>query len=150
MPMKIQIDTGSRLDKSGDTTFAFSNHFQKSLTLRQSVRDECLRKMKGRRLSKELRLFSACVYLLVRDRLNELAELQIDEEYPNHGRDIKRHLANLIKKHKGDIEFSESKVKVESIGKRSRAHEIVWQTLRGKRKAEGIIKIKEVLNLLLR
>lgn len=148
--MKIQVDTGSRLDKSGDTTFGFSNHIQRVLVLKQTVRDECLRKLSGRKLSKELRLFSACVYLLIKNNLKELEEVQIDEEYSKHGGDIKRHLANLIKRHSTNVEFKEKKIQVKAIGKKSRAHEVSWQTLRGKRRADGIVSPKEISGLLLR
>lgn len=148
--MKIEVDTGSRLDQSGDTAFGFSDHSQRVLVLKQISRDECLSKMAGARLNKELRLFSACVYLLIKDNLKELEEVQIDEEYSKHDRDIKRHLANLIKRYSPNIEFKEENIKIKAIGKKSQAHKVAWQTLRGERKAEEIIETKEVLGLLLR
>lgn len=148
--MKIEIDTGSRLDKSGDTTFGFSNDIQKVLLLQQIARDECLQKINGRGLSRELRLFAACIYLLVRDKLAELTEMNIDEEYSKHSGDIKRHLVNLIKRYSPNVELNEENIKIKSIGKKSHAHEIAWQALRGKRKVDGVIKVKEVLDLLLR
>ena len=67
--MRIEVDTSSRLDQSGDTVFGFSNHIQRAILVSQNVRDACLERLAGKKLRKELRLFAACVYLLIRDHL---------------------------------------------------------------------------------
>ena len=87
--MRIEIDTASRLDQSGDTTFALSDDIQRAILLKQTVRDKCLNALAGRRLSKELRVFAACVYLLVKGCLEQVDDLKIDNEYTGHEGEIK-------------------------------------------------------------
>jgi len=48
--MKIEVDTSSRLDKSGDTVFSFSNDIQRVALLKQTVRNECLERITGKKL----------------------------------------------------------------------------------------------------
>jgi hypothetical protein len=146
--MQIEIDTSSRLDKSGDTIFGFSNHIQEAILLKQTTRDECLEILVGRRLSKELRIFSACIYLLIKDHLDEITKIRIDQEYPMHEGEIKRYLANLIEMNYPDAQFLKVSIEIVPIGKISRAHEIAWKTFRKQRKADRVIKTKDILNLL--
>lgn len=147
--MRIQIDTGSRLDQSGDTIFAFSDDTQRAIRLTQGTRDECLNALRGQRLSKELRLFAACLYLLLQDYLAQLDEIIIDNEYPGHEGELKRYLVNIIRTHYA-ARFNEEKIKMRSITKKSQAHKIAWQTLRKRRKVERILKAEDILVLLTR
>jgi hypothetical protein len=148
--MKIEIDTSSRLDKSGDTVFGFSDHAQKVIILRQTTRDQCLEKLRGRRLSRELRIFAACIYLLIEDHLDEITEIRIDQEYPEHEGEIKRYLANIIATYRPDALFKEEFIKIVSIGKKSRAHEVAWTTFRKQKKADKVLKTEDILNLLVK
>jgi len=148
--MQAEVDTGSRLDQSGDTTFGFSDDIQRAILLRQTTRNECLWKLTGRKLSKELRLFSACVYLLIKDYLDYLDEIKIDNEYPGHEGDIKRYLANIIRTYYPHTRFNEEYIKVASIGKNRPAHEVAWKTLRKKREVDKVLNTQEILNLLLK
>jgi hypothetical protein len=146
--MQIEIDTSSRLDKSGDTVFGFSDHIEMAVILRQTTRDQCMEKLKGRRLSKELRIFAACIYLLIDNYLDDITGIRIDQEYPEHEGEIKRYLANIIAVHRPSVLLREGFIKIVSIGKRSRAHEIAWEVFRKQRKADRILKIQDILRLL--
>jgi len=148
--MQIEIDTSSRLDQSGDTIFGFSDHFQKTLLLKQVTRDECLESLTGRRLSRELRVFAACIYLLIEDHFDQLEEIRIDQEYPGHEGEIKRHLANLIQTHQPHTQFREEYIRITPIGKKSMAHEVAWGTLRKQRRVDRIVKTQDILNLLVK
>lgn len=144
--MRIHIDTGSRLDQSGDTTFAFSDGVQKAALLRQAVRDHCLGKMKGGRLIKQLRLFAACVFLLIRDEVPQLEHVVIDLEYPGHEGEIKWHLLDFIRK-QCDPQFPKERIEIRSIGRRAPAHNVAWRTLRGERRPEIVYTTEELLAL---
>ena len=145
--MKIKIDTGSRLDQSGDTTFAFSNNTQKAILLRQAVRDECFQKLRGKKLNKELRIFSACVYLLIKDRLNKIREIKIDKEYPGHENEIKWIILNMIKRDFFDPE-ERITIKFERVGKKSRVHLIAWRTFRREKTVDKIINTQDIISAL--
>ena len=146
--MRIEIDTGSRLDQSGDTTFAFSDDIQRAILVRQTVRDRCLQALGGERLSKELRIFAACVYLLIRDYLEKVDELRIDREYTGHEGDIKKMLLNLIWKF-SDSDFPSEKIRIEKIKERGLAHEVAWRTRRKERRPDEIIEAQAILSLLI-
>lgn len=147
--MNIEVDTGSRLDQSGDTTFAFSDDAQKVILLKQTIRDECLEKLKGRKLSKELRLFSACVYLLIRDHLNILEEIKIDREYAGHENEIKWIILNILKRH---LPYPEKKIiiKFERVGGKGPAHLVAWRALRKKKNIDKVLTSREILSVLLK
>jgi hypothetical protein len=145
--MRIEIDTGSRLDQPGDTTFAFSNDTKRAILLKQSVRDRCLAQLTGEDLAKQLRLFAACVYLLIRDHLAALDEVVIDQEYSGHEHEvlwlIRRFLKQAGRRPKPGTHWM-----IRSIGKKSPAHRVAWQTLRKQRKADKSVRASELLNLL--
>ena len=146
--MRIEIDTGSRLDQSGDTTFAFSNHIQRVLLLHQSVRDECLNQLPGGRLKRELRLFAACVYLLIKDHVRELDEITIDREYPGHEVEIRWLLLNLLK-HPVRAVLPPLPVTFKRIGKKSKAHELAFRTYREERAPDQVLTAHDILSALL-
>lgn len=147
--MRIEIDTGSRLDQSGDTTFAFSDDIQRAVLVKQTVRDECLKKLPGDKLKKQLRLFAACIYLLIKDHLNEIKKIKIDTEYPGHEDEIKWIIFNLLKSH---FPFPELQINIEfkRLGKKSSAHHIAWTTLRKERKPDQVLTTWEIISTLLK
>jgi hypothetical protein len=147
--MKIEVDTSSRLDKSGDTVFSFSNDIQKAILIKQTVRNECLEKLTGKKLKKELRLFAACIYLLIKDCLDEIEEIVIDKEYPGHEEEIRWILLNMLK---GGLSHSEQRITIrfEKIGKKSSAHEVAWKTFRKERNPDRIITLREIFSALLK
>ena len=124
--MRIEIDTSSRLDQSGDTVFGFSDHIQKAIILKQTIRNEYMERLAGGRFNRELRIFAACIYLLIEEYLDELKEVNIDQEYPGHEGDIKRHLANIIQTHHPYTQFRAGYIRSMSIGKKSQAHEVLF------------------------
>jgi len=146
--MKIEVDTNSRLDKSGDTVFSFSNDIQKVILLKQTVRNECLERLTGKKLKKELRLFAACIYLLIKDCLEEIEEI-IDKEYPGHEEEIRWILLNMLK---SDLSHSEQRttIRFEKIGKKSSAHEVAWKTLRKERNPDRVVTSQEIFSALLK
>jgi hypothetical protein len=147
--MQIEIDTGSRLDQSGDTTFAFSNDIQKAILLKQAVRDECLERLNGKKLGKEIRLFAACIFFLIKDHLPEIEEIIIDVEYPSHEEQIKWIFLNILKKH---FPYHNRRlvIRFDNIGKNSYAHRVAWETLRKIKDPDKIISASEILSILLK
>ncbi|MFQ5759047.1 MAG: hypothetical protein ACE5IF_05165, partial [Candidatus Bathyarchaeia archaeon] len=77
-----------------------------------------------------------------------LESIVIDNEYEGYQGDIKRYLLNLIKTHT-DAHFPEARIQVVSIGKKSAAHEVAYQTLIKKRKADRVLRVREILELLI-
>lgn len=145
--MRVEIDMGNRLDKSGDTTFGFLNTIQKAMLLKQTVRNQCLDAMIGRTLSKELRLFTACVFILIREHLGRIEKMTIDSDYDGHEGDIKHYLHNFIKRYH-DPRYPSSRIEVGHITRKSRAHEVAWRTYRGERKPDKSLTVAQLLKIL--
>lgn len=145
--MRIQVDTGSRLDQSGDTIFALSNDIQKAVLIKQAVRDECLERLAGSKLQRELKLFAACVYLLIYDELPKIKELVIDQEYPGHNHEIRWILLNFLKR---DFPSYSLPISFTRVGKKSAAHATAYRTLRGQRLPDKVLSAQEILAVLLR
>lgn len=146
--MRIEIDTGSRLDQSGDTTFAFSDGRQRAILLKQAVRDRCLAQLADEDLMKQLRLFAACVYLLIKDHLLDLDEVVIDQEYPGHEHEVLWLIRHFLKR-AGRPPKQVIHWVIRPIGKKSPAHRVAWRTLRKVRKADKTLQAREVLKILL-
>lgn len=145
----IEIDTGSRLDQSGDTVFGLSDDIQKTILLKQTVRDECLERLAGKKLKRELRLFAACCYLLIKEGIENFEEIKIDREYPGHEEQIKWILLNMIKKDYPRVKEG-IKIGFGKVGKKSAAHEIAWRTLRKESNPDKVITSRELLATLLK
>jgi len=147
--MRIEIDTSSRLDQSGDTVFGFSDDIQRAILLKQTVRDECLERLAGKKLKRELKLFAACVYLLIEDYLEELEEIKVDREYSGREEEIRWIILNMLKR---DFSHPEKRITIrfEKIGKKNSAHQIAWRTLRKERNPDRVIASREILSVLLK
>lgn len=106
-----------------------------------------LKRLSGPALKKQLRLFAACVYLLIKEELANLEGITIDIEYPGHHNEIKWILLNLLKRDLG-ARVQRIKIEFERIGRRSKAHIVAWETLRKKRKPARTLTSREILSTL--
>jgi hypothetical protein len=147
--MKIEIDTSSRLDQSGNTIFSFSNEESKTILLSQKVRDKILTFLPEKRIIKQVKLFTICCFLLIKDSLEKIEEIKIDLEYPKYEGFIRDYLLKLIKKHLKRF-FAKEKIKIVSIGKKSKVHQIAWRARKKEKKPDKILTFKEILKILLK
>ena len=88
-------------------------------------------------------LFAIALYLLLRDYTETLALVIIDAEYIGQERTIKTHLMNLM--NRNGYHLPAPNVGFRRIGKKSPAHKLALETLRGKRKPGRIISLGNLL-----
>jgi hypothetical protein len=82
--MRIEIDQSGRIeDTRVNTVLAFSNEISFSLLILAVDKRECLRKIRGRGETGKalyLKLFTAALFLLVKDFLDRLDSIIIDQQ----------------------------------------------------------------------
>ena len=81
--------------------------------------------------------FALLIYLLIKEDIDKIKSIIIDQEYKGRASEIKTYLLRQIKKD-GTI-FTANHVHFLEIGRKSRAHFIAYDTARGKIKPNKII-----------
>ena len=147
----VEVDQSGKFeDTTSDTVLAFSNGISQMILIPKKIKRNAVSIM--RKLGKKgnmfyLQLFSISLYLLLKDFVHKLTIITIDEEYVSKNKDIKRILLNLANRDENSLE-SEN-INFRRIGKKSNAHFVAINCLRGKSKPNKIIKLQEILELIL-
>lgn len=153
--MRVEVDQSGQIGKFNiDTVFAFSNQITYAIVVPARVKRRAYGHLKRTYLcAPYLRLFAAGVFLLLRDHLDRLEQVAIDEEFTGHWPEIKGLLLSYIRRVRPD--FPSEGLEWQRIGRHSpahrRAHEIYRARQRwGKSRAkpDRIITIQELLELL--
>jgi len=141
--MKIEIDQSGKIEKTEkDTILAFATN-NKRTKITGSIKISARTK---RRLQESFRqigeprkfvvnLFSCAVFLLVKNRLKNVSEINIDTEYPGKGKSIKETLAKMF--FEANIEMPP--IRFVLIGKKSFAHEVALRTYHKLLKADQFL-----------
>ena len=145
----VEVDQSGKIeDTATATVLAFADGVDYAIVISSKVKRDCLAVMRvGNQLGKTmyLQLFSAALYLLLKNHLLALGRIIIDQEYVMRERDIKRFLVNLIRK---DFPtFDTQIIQFDRIGKSSTAPDRAIATLRGKIKPDRKITAEELLGL---
>lgn len=142
----FQIDQSGKIEDTSKSTYlALSNSEVYVLKLSSTEK----RKLIG--IIKEIRrphktyiyqIFAALVFQLLKN--HQLSQVTIDTEYPGHESSIKEVLIQLFQRFKKPL----PEINFGYVGKKSGAHLAAIETLRGKRKADVIVKARDVLDAL--
>jgi hypothetical protein len=125
---------------------AFSDDIHRSVLIPARVKRECvaLLSARGRAVPTALaRLFAVALYFLLRDQVQEIALAIVDIEYTGHDQEIKQHLLNLLRRSGHPIPAD--RVSFQHIGKKSPAHRLAIETLRGNRPPDCVVTLEELL-----
>ena len=147
--MHVEIDQSGKIEQtSWDTALAFSDGIDYAILIPAAVKREAIVRLRssgrrGRRLY--LFLFSAGLYLLLEDHLEQLDSVTIDTEYQGNEADIKAHLLRLI--WKASPTFEADRISFRSIGRKSSAHTKAVAVHRGDEEPDRRITLKELLDL---
>jgi hypothetical protein len=145
--MHVQVDQSGKIeDTRVQTVLAFSNQISYAILIPAPVKRKCVQILR-RQYPKAfyLRLFSASLFLLLKDYLDRLNLITIDIEYMGKEETIKGILLDLIRKtHPG---YPKDTIIFQRVGKRSPAHKKAIETYRGKRQADKKILAQDILGL---
>jgi len=149
--MQVEVDQSVRIKDSQDTVMAFSNDERRAIILPAKVKRSVelyLRNRYRKPRNVELRIFTAGLFLLLKQHLTTQLEITIDKEFPGAENEasIKGMLLNYIRKtfpnfHGDQIGFA-------SIGKKSPAHKLAYAVHRGKEQANYTATDEDLLAML--
>lgn len=144
---RVEIDQSGKLeDTRVATVVALSDGIHRSVLIPARVKRECIAVLRaqGRAVPTALaRLFATALYFLLRDQAREIALAIVDVEYTGHDREIKQHLLNLLRRSGRPI--SADRISFQHIGKKSPAHRLAIETLRGERPPDRLVSLEELL-----
>jgi hypothetical protein len=148
--MRVEVDSSGVWGKMSEpTVFAFSNSLSRALWLDPAVKKACIediRRRKGRTdVNDYIRLYAISVFLLLRDSLGQFSEIVLDLEYPKKMGLVRIILLELI--WASDPQQANTPIRVQRIGKTSRAHDKANGVYRGEQLPDQQVQVKEILNL---
>ncbi len=144
--MKIEIDQSGKIEDYVNTIVAFRNGEQFSVLLERKVKRDIMIKYSKEYKDIKYRLFAVCIFYCIKNYLDKIQNIVIDVEYQGRERDIKKHLLRFI--HRVSPEFDKDRINFYTIGKKSGAHRIAYQTFKGKLSPNKTITMKEVEDII--
>ena len=147
MPYTVEVDQSGRIEFTrDDTVMALSDGINNTLLVEARVKRACVTELRNRGISGPtlyVRLFATGLYFLLKGHIQQLSRVVIDIEYFGKEAQIKEHLINLLRRagcvvHADQIQF-------QRIGKRSAAHVLALETLRGHSKPDLVLSKEDLL-----
>ena len=132
-----------------DTVLAFSNDVQHAIRIPAAVKRNLVRHLRQKGKSKTravILLFSAALFLLLRDTLERIDQIVIDVEYEGYEDEIKGWLLSHI--YQLDPVFDKTRVRFQRVGKKSPAHRRALAVFRGQEPPDRVITEQVLLSTL--
>jgi len=134
--VQLEVDQSRKVEQSGPTVLAFSDHEHGVLLVPNQVKRRVLRRLREqdreRRVSVHM-VFAALVALLLRDVVKRVDLVIIDDEYTGHRGVIKF-----------GIEVETEVITFGLVGKRSPAHHLALSVLRNQRTPDRYVTFEEL------
>ena len=153
MATPVEVDQSGKVERTQiDTVLAFANGRSYAIRIPASVKRQALEflRQKPRHAKNKkamyLRLFSAGLFILLKDQLKMCGEIIIDAEYTGSDADIRGMLLTWIRQ--TDSEFAKSRLAFRQIGKKSPAHNLALAVFRGVRRADYVVTFEDLLTWL--
>ena len=141
--MHIEIDQSGKIEQTDvDTIVAFRNGEQYSVLLKKKVKIELLTEYRNKHKDIYYRLFAILIFYCIRNYLHKIQLIVIDVEYEKREADIKKNLLRII--WKGYPNFDKNLIFFSRIGKKSKAHNLAYQTFAGKLAPNKIVTKEDV------
>jgi len=147
--MRVEVDQSGKVESTQTATvLAFSNRIRFSILIPASVKKQCHKYLKDEsRLPKtrHLRLFAAALVLLLENHIQRIDQIIIDTEYRGSESELKLAIKNAFKK--ANLKHDPDKIAFMRIGKKSNAHILAVEVLRGSDPNKKV-SFEEMKNLL--
>lgn len=133
-----------------NTIIGFSNDISKSLIIyakdKQKLQE--LFREAGKHRIFVYKVFAILIFILIKDYLDDIKEIVIDEEYPGKSNIIKNYLFQEIIRINPN--FSVENIVFKRIGKKSKAHYTAYGTAIKKRVADRVASSKNILKFIVK
>jgi hypothetical protein len=148
--LRIEIDQSGHIETTRDNTaLALANGRRYAILIPPKTARACVRELRAKRVKApklQVRLFTAALFLLLKDQMHDQLSILIDREYAGLDRDIKTQLLYLLRKE--GISVNADQIAFGHIGKKSPAHDLAIAVYRGETKADRTIEAAELLAVL--
>lgn len=153
MRIDVEVDQSGKVERTQmDSVLAFSNSQRYAILIPATGKRAALQVLRQRRkptASKKsiyLRIFTAGLYLLLKDHMDTLDHIIIDVEYAGREGDIRGMLLLLIRR--TAPLYPGERIVFRRVGKKSPAHRMAWEVYMGKRQPDHVVTVREFLDLL--
>jgi len=149
--MKIYIDQSGKIESTNQPTIiAFSNGESGAVLIaakdKKAIQEYCRFFNRGRIFI--YKTFACLIFILIRNKLKQIDQIIIDEEYKGHEAEIKHYLLQIIRKAGND--FPKDNIIFRQIGKKSNAHLLAYRIRKGKEKPNFIAQKNQLIPYLFR
>lgn len=149
--MRIEIDQSWKIEKTNKpTVIAFSDsQTEGSILVPQEVKKLAftyLEERFGKEKTNIIRIFAACIVILLKVYNLKTTSLIVDREYPGYDPVLKNLIVDYGKKLGLVLDVED--VSVQRIGKKSEAHWLAYDVFTRKKKAGRVIQLRDLLKVL--
>lgn len=146
----VELDQSGRTEKLNQpSAFAFANGIQGTILIPAKEKRFVYQTLKARRnqfTNRDVRIFAACVFLLIKDHCRTITTLIIDREWTGHEATIKGLVLEYVRKIVPS--FPTEGIAFDSIGRRSTAHALAYGVYKQKRPPDRVVTASDILPLL--
>ncbi|MGA9349009.1 MAG: hypothetical protein WBW48_09410 [Anaerolineae bacterium] len=142
----VEVDQSGRMEMAGKTTVAVSNDFTVTVRVTARVKQEVRQALLERGVKSRMvmiHMFVGVILLAIRDYLEKIHLLTIDEEYTGYEATIKSLLLDRIRAL--GFEFPRESIMITRVGKKSPAHRAAIRVTRRHAKADKTPSAEELL-----
>ncbi len=125
------------MEMSGDTTVAVSNDFMVTVRVTARAKQEVQKTLLARGVKPKMvviRMFVGAILLAIREHLETISQLTVDEEYTGYEAEIRSLLLDRIRAL--GLEFDRDGIVIDRIGKHSPAHRAAIRVTRRQAQAD--------------
>lgn len=149
MAHRVEIDQSTKVEQSGPTVLALANGITYAVLIPSAVKQEVFLRLRQRGKTKviaQLLLFSALLCLLLKDNIDQIGYVVIDQEYSGREHDIQAFLLQNFRRLGREV--SPNKIRFAQVGRKSPAHYKANQVRSGKDRDFQRIRLEDILTLL--
>ena len=143
----VEVDQSIKFENTKrDTILAFSNAITFTMLIPAAVKRDCITLLRTKISSGSTlytQLFATCLFLLLRNSIQQLSMVIIDGEYTGKEGQIKQHLLHLFRNNGYTVDSHH--ITFGYIGKHSPAHMAAIETLRGRRNPGLIVRFEDIV-----
>lgn len=147
MSYDSEVDQSGRIEfTKEDTVLALSDGVGYTILIPSIVKRSCVRALRRRGFSGPtfyIQLFAVALFFLLKGQMEGHPQIAIDVEYEGKEAQIKEHLLNLL--HRDGVSVERDQITFRHIGKKSPAHMLSLDTLRGRKEASRTLTEADLL-----
>ena len=148
--MHIEVDQSGKIEQTAvNTVLAFSDGEQCALLIPAKVKRQALAYLRDREKSRRssiLLVFSAALFLLLKEIAEQITLVIIDREYEGHEATIRGRLLQLLRE--ADLQVHADAIAFGSVGRKSEAHYLAWRVHKGEISPDHQVTLSELLEVL--